>query len=1659
MNAMKRILAISLCMIFLISMISTVEPSLWWKISPPVFNAGGATINVDDGGGKDHTTIQAAINAAINGDTVIVFPGLYNEELVIEGKTIILVGEDMDTTIINGTGSGICLDIRTSGNNISSFSIQNGSIGILVNGTDDNHIMDCNCTLNGFAGIALNDSANNTLENNLCNSNEYGMKINDSHYNTIQNNSCNSNDLSGIHMEYSNWNTLFNNTAKQNAKRDPAAGVTFRMSNNNTLERSTLTGNGKEHLLQGDGFLGFTSSDNNIVQNNMSDNWRFGIRIETGSLRNKVTHNAVISNTRGTGILFIDNCDFNDIDNNTSRDNYQGLFLQECSNNMVENNSCIASVVDPNGGATFGLIIYLNSDFNIIKNNEGKLNPNSGIVIGDSSNNLVCNNNFTYNSYGGMEMWRDCDNNKINDNLIINNSGIGIRIADVTAQNNLIHHNIIIRNNGTGGIQGHDEGANNVWDDGSGEGNFWSDYRNRRYNASHDGHIWNMSYEMDGNGGGEDRYPLASLPVPELDHEGPVFLEDNTSSMPTTGDMFNFSLNISDDVGFRKVRVYYQYNDVEILYFLPMKYYGDDNWYRNIIVRSDSTGFKYYFEIEDYIPNSDTTGEKDLAVVDNDPPEVMDLSPENATTGETYTFTANLTDNIDVVLFVVNYTFDGSTFHNVSMIHDAGDTNTRTITVDAGATYMDYFYHFGDGSDNFNDSEIKRANVLDNDSPSLLYDNTAPFATTGDEFSFDVNITDNILVSSVMVNYSCDGVQNGSEDLTPVAGENWNTTIVIPENATTMDYYFVFQDSSGNSVTAPAQNIEVLDNDDPVLQADDSPETGTTGDDFTFSVNVSDNVGIARVKVNYTYDGTVFHNISIPNIVRNGELMKYRGVVQLSADAILMEYFFYLEDTSGNVHTSSHETIYISDNDPPLVDAGKDISVDQHARVIFDGSGCSDNIDIDEYIWSFTYDDKYYELDGEEAEFTFDEAGEYNVTLNVTDGSGNWHNDTLTLTVNDTTPPTAEAGDLFAELGGEIMFDGSRSTDNVGIVEYIWNFTENGSSVIVTGRKVNYTFKTVGRFDVTLTVKDAVGNIGTDSIEVVIFVDDLSPPLADAGMDRVVEKGTEVLFDGTGSTDDLGIFNYTWSFFYDGKSIELYGPGPQFLFNISGNYTIELLVTDGGDNTDSDEIYVLVESEGTEDDDDDTGEDDDDNDDDDDDTGGGDKDKKGMGMIWYLIVAGFFGALLLVAIVLVVVRRKKRTEPEETADGDEPQIPSEGEPEGTEIPAEGTEPEVTTASLPPMEVAPGLVSGADAALLSLPQATGVEGEIEAGETPTCTGCGQASIYYPEYECFWCDGCQSYVYPAGDGESEIEAGASPEDGQAGEEEEPAGLSESAGAGEHKPELLPASTAEAPATGEEVDLTLIPTDGMSNGKKAVIEEFNQTRIILERAPPYIDITGPREILARAKQEIEGDDLEKAGISITESKDSVMAIRERYLKLVETSDVIVKSYQELQAKNVDISHIEALFATGKESMESGDFTLCEQNFGSVLQEIEKAKEGGTVTAGDNETADVRADAGAGKTPTVEDAVQVTADEAREEGTAEIAEKGQADEAEVSPKTDEVTEEPESTVETQPKEEEAPEESQAAESETEETEKEESAKPTPDDLDDMLDDLLEGL
>jgi len=90
--------------------------------------------NVKQDGTGGYSTIQAAINAAVNGDSVIVYPGRYYENIDYSGKSITVASLEAitgnpayrDSTIIDGNRSGAC--VKTSGNStIYGFTIQNGS--------------------------------------------------------------------------------------------------------------------------------------------------------------------------------------------------------------------------------------------------------------------------------------------------------------------------------------------------------------------------------------------------------------------------------------------------------------------------------------------------------------------------------------------------------------------------------------------------------------------------------------------------------------------------------------------------------------------------------------------------------------------------------------------------------------------------------------------------------------------------------------------------------------------------------------------------------------------------------------------------------------------------------------------------------------------------------------------------------------------------------------------------------------------------------------------------------------------------------------------------------------------------------------------------------------------------------------------------------------------------------------------------------------------------------------------------------------------------------------------------------------------------------------------------------------------------------------------
>ncbi|HYS70917.1 MAG TPA: phospholipase D-like domain-containing protein, partial [Thermoplasmata archaeon] len=87
--------------------------------------------------------------------------------------------------------------------------------------------------------------------------------------------------------------------------------------------------------------------------------------------------------------------------------------------------------------------------------------------------------------------------------------------------------------------------------------------------------------------------------------------------------------------------------------------------------------------------------------------------------------------------------------------------------------------------------------------------------------------------------------------------------------------------------------------------------------------------------------------------------------------------------------------------------------------------------------------------------------------------------------------------------------------------------------------------------------------------------DDFTPPTADAGPDRAVAVGTVVTFDGRGSSDDVGVVNWTWDLDGDGAD-DAWGPEVNRPYDREGAFVVRLRVADADGNTATDNATVSV---------------------------------------------------------------------------------------------------------------------------------------------------------------------------------------------------------------------------------------------------------------------------------------------------------------------------------------------------------------------------------------------------------------------------------------------------------------------------------------------------
>jgi parallel beta-helix repeat protein len=271
---------------------------------------------------------------------------------------------------------------------------------------------------------------------------------------------------------------------------------------------------------------------------------------------------------------------------------------------------------------------------------------------------------------------------------------------------------------------------------------------------------------------------------------------------------------------------------------------------------------------------------------------------------------------------------------------------------------------------------------------------------------------------------------------------------------------------------------------------------------------------------------------------------------------------------------------WFPDTEAPVAAAGPDISVDEGTIVKFNGSASTDNVGVAVYTWQVERNDGNLILLGIAPEHNFTAPGIHNVTLEAMDSAGNRGTDCMVINVRDNTPPVAEAGpDQTVDEGATVQFNGSSSMDNLGIASYLWSFNDGTGDITLDGCFQNHSFSIGGIYPVELNATDAAGHWSVDSMTVTVR-SDTEPPVAEAGANQTIVAGLAVKFNGSASTDNSGISNFTWSLMHNATTVSLYGPEPEFIFWTPGNYTVALVVLDPKGNSGMDNVTITVSAPG-----------------------------------------------------------------------------------------------------------------------------------------------------------------------------------------------------------------------------------------------------------------------------------------------------------------------------------------------------------------------------------------------------------------------------------------------------------------------------------------------
>jgi nitrous oxidase accessory protein len=300
---------------------------------------------IEVGSGKPYKSVKAALKACANGDTVIIFGGMYKEGNLVIDKQIVLLG--VNRPVLDGQKKYEVLSIKSDHVTVSGFKVQRSGYA----------------TLDDPGAIKVYDSRFVTIADNELDDNFFGIYLQYSKHCVIKNNRivaygvaeqqigngihCWKSDSliiignqvnghrDGIYFEFVTNSLIWKNLSQKNIRY----GLHFMFSNNDAYISNIFQNNGA-------GVAVMFTHKVKMVDNTFKDNWgdaAYGLMLKEIS-DSYIFGNKFISNTSG---IYMEGTSRIKVEKNVFEMNGWGMKIQaSCMDNEITRNNFLSNTFD-----------------------------------------------------------------------------------------------------------------------------------------------------------------------------------------------------------------------------------------------------------------------------------------------------------------------------------------------------------------------------------------------------------------------------------------------------------------------------------------------------------------------------------------------------------------------------------------------------------------------------------------------------------------------------------------------------------------------------------------------------------------------------------------------------------------------------------------------------------------------------------------------------------------------------------------------------------------------------------------------------------------------------------------------------------------------------------------------------------------------------------------------------------------------------------------------------------------------------------------------------------------------------------------------------------------------------------------------------------------